>query len=141
MMAESGTSHGWCSLRLRFDERELQLLRGAERVRGAAMAQTGRSDSLRAALTLAKVGQKLGHSAPGASVVLDETELDLLLEAVRFAVPQVQAAARPDDAVAHRDSVTGAFPELVDKGAWRAFGLTRELETLAARLSSALKGS
>ena len=139
-MAESEPSHGWCSLRLRFDERELELLRGAERVRGAAMAHSAGPRELRTALTLAKAGQKVSHSTPGASVVLDETELGLLLEAVRFAVPAVQAAARPDDAADHREAVAGAFPELVDKGAWRAFGLTRELEALAARLHSALKG-
>ena len=31
-----------------------------------------------------------------------------------------------------------AFPELVDRGVWRSFGLTRELETLATRLQTAL---
>jgi len=139
-MAESGPAHGWCSLRLRFDERELELLHGAERVRGAAMAHAARPDQLRLALTLAKAGQKVSHTTPGASVVLDENELGLLLDAVRFAVPAVQAAARPDDRADHREAVTAAFPELTEKGAWRAFGLTSELEALAVRLDSALNG-
>jgi hypothetical protein len=137
-MAEARSSHGWCSLRMRFDERELELLRGAERVRGAAMAHTARPDQLRTALTLAKAGDKLAHAVPGATVVLDETELGLLLDAVHFAVPAVQAAARP---ASDSQVVFDAFPELAEKGSWRAFGLTRELEALAARLSSALKGS
>ena len=33
-----------------------------------------------------------------------------------------------------------AFPELVEKGAWRSFGIAREMEALAARLDAALKG-
>jgi len=136
-VAESGSSHGWCSLRLRFDERELELLRGAEQVRGAAMARTAGPTELRTALALAKAGQKVANAAPGATLVLDETELGLLLEAVRFAVPRVQAAARP---AADEQPVLAAFPELTEKGTWRSFGLVRELEALAARLASALKG-
>jgi hypothetical protein len=134
-MADAGPPHGWCSLRLRFDERELELLRAAEQVRGAAMAHTARPDELRQALSLAKAGQKLAHGAPGAIIVLDETELGLLLGAVRYAVPQVQAAARPSGDHAQ---VLAAFPELVEKGTWRAFGLVRDLETLANRLTAAL---
>jgi hypothetical protein len=138
MMADAGPPHGWCSLRLRFDERELELLRGAEQVRGATMARTARPDELRSALTLAKAGQKVAQAAPGAIVVLDETELGLLLEAVRQAVPQVQAAARPE---ADNQAVMAAFPELVEKGTWRAFGLVRDLESLANRLTTALKAN
>jgi hypothetical protein len=136
-MAHDGPSHGWCSLRLRFEQRELELLRGAERLRGAAMARTARHDELRNALSLAKAGQKVGRGAPGASVVLDENELELLLDAVRFAIAEVPAAARPTEDGA---AVLEAFPELVEKGSWRAFGLSRELEALAGRLSAALKG-
>src|SRR4051794_18980854 len=124
-MADGGPTHGWCSLRLRFDDRELELLRGAERVRGAAMASDSRPANLRTALSLAKAGQKVAHAAPGATVVLEEAELSLLLEALRFAIPQVQSAVRPSSDGA---AVLAAFPELVDKGAWRAFGLMREIE-------------
>lgn len=136
-MAEAHSSHGWCSLRLRFDQRELELLHGAEQVRGAAMARMSRPADLRTALSLAKAGQKVAHATPGTTVVLDETELGLLLDAVRYAVPEVQAAARP---TGDNSALMGAFPELAEKGAWRSFGLTRELEALAARLASALKG-
>jgi hypothetical protein len=140
-MAQDGPSHGWCSLRVRFEQRELELLRGAERLRGAAMARTARHDELRTALSLAKAGQKVQRSVPGATVVLEENELELLLDAVRYAIPHVQAAARPgEDSAAERDAALEAFPELVEKGSWRVFGLTRELEALAARLSAALKG-
>jgi hypothetical protein len=141
-MAQDGPSHGWCSLRVRFEQRELELLRGAERLRGAAMARTARHDELRKALSLAKAGQKVGRGQPGATVVLEENELELLLDAVRYAISHVQAAARPaEDGSAERDAALEAFPELVEKGAWRVFGLTRELEALAARLAAALKGA
>lgn len=140
MTAESG-AHGWCSLRLRFEERELELLRAAEKVRGAVLARDGRPAELRGALRLAKVGQKVTRAAPGAIVVLDENELALLLEAVRDAIPRVQAAVRPSAEDVERNAVMGAFPELVEKGSWRAFGLTRELEALIARLEAALKGN
>ena len=141
-MAEDGPSHGWCSLRLRFEQRELELLCGAERLLGAAMARRARHDELRKALGLAKAGQKVNRGVPGATVVLEENELELLLDAVRFAIGEMQAAARPaEDGAARRDAALAAFPELVEKGAWRAFGLSRELEALALRLSAALKGA
>jgi hypothetical protein len=140
-MARDGPSHGWCSLRVRFEQRELELLRGAERLRGAAMARTARHDELRKALSLAKAGQKVRRGLPGATVVLEENELELLLDAVRFAIPHVQDAARAaGDGDVERDAALEAFPELVEKGAWRAFGLSRDLEALAARLSAALEG-
>jgi hypothetical protein len=132
-MAES---HGWCSLRLRFEERELELLRGAEAVRGAAIAQASRPADLRSALSLVKVGQKVRRGVPGGSLTFEESELQLLLEAVRFAVAEVQTAARPDGNTA----VIDAFPELEQKGTWRAFGLARELEALAERLTAAQNG-
>jgi hypothetical protein len=133
------SEHGWCSLRLRFEQRELELLRGAEQLRGAAMARTPRPELLRSALNLAKAGQKVGRSAPGASIVLDEGELRLLLEAVRFSAAEVNFGARPaSDSDARRDAVLAAFPELVEKGTWRSFGLSRELEALAMRLDHAL---
>jgi hypothetical protein len=132
---------GWCSLRLRFDARELQLLRGAERLRGTSMAHTARSDVLRSALSLAKAGQKVGRAVPGATLTLEEGELRLLLDAVRFAAQEVQWGARRDDAEsnARRDAVLAAFPELVEKGTWRSFGLARELEAVAAKLADILK--
>lgn len=136
-MTENG--HGWCSLRVRFDERELELLRGAERLRGAAIARTSGRDELRMALQLAKAGQKVGRSVPGGSVSLDESELGLLVEALQFSAREVQVAARIDGGEApRRDAVFEAFPELVEKGSWRSFGLARELEGVAARLTACL---
>ena len=38
-----------------------------------------------------------------------------------------------------REAVSAAFPELVELGGWRSFGLARELEALAARLHTALR--
>ena len=128
-------------MRLRFDERELVLLRGAEQVRGAALAHEARPVVLRMALNLAKAGHKLGHATAGASVSLDEPEVKLLLESLRFATLEVQWAARVgsgDLDAPRRDAVLAAFPELVERGSWRSFGLMRELEAVAARLQGAL---
>ncbi len=137
---EHEQSHGWCSLRLRFEERELTLLKGAEHLRGVALAQTARPQVLRTALNLAKAGHKLGVAVPGSSVSLEEGELRLLLEALRFATAEVRWATRAqeDHDARRREAVLAAFPELVDRGVWRSFGLSRELETLAARLQTAL---
>jgi hypothetical protein len=41
---------------------------------------------------------------------------------------------------ARQNAVLTAFPELVEKGVWRSFGLHRELEAIAARLRAALSG-
>jgi hypothetical protein len=133
-------SHGWCSLRLRFDDRELFLLKGAEQIRGVSLAHTPRPDVLRTALNLAKAGHKLAQATPGASISLGESEVVLLLEAARFATDEVQWAARANDGPdsPRRDAVLNAYPELVDKGVWRSFGLARELEALAVRLQTAL---
>ena len=142
---EVDQSRGWCSLRLRFDERELQLLKGSEQVRGAAYAHIARPDLLRTALTLAKAGRKLGGIVPGRLVSLDEGEVGLLVEALRFASEEVQWASRvptgasdADGVGARYEAVIGAFPELIEKGLWRSFGLVRELDALAVRLQSAL---
>jgi len=149
-------SHGWCSLRLRFEARDLVLLRGAEHVRGTALAHAPRPGptGLRSALTLAKAGHKLGAAAPGQSITLDEQEVALLVEALKFATTEVQWASRQgaqadpevrvgtrppsDDAPARRQAVLDAFPELVERGLWRGFGLSRELESLGHRLEKAL---
>ena len=138
-------SHGWCSLRLRFDERELELLRGGERVRGAALATRTRPEVLRTALTLAKAGRTLGSARAGSLVSLDESEVGLFVEALRFASEEVQWAARQQNGNAHDsrsrlDVVMAAFPELPEKGLWRSFGLVRELDALAIRLECALTG-
>jgi hypothetical protein len=134
-------THGWCSLRLRFDAREQALLRGAEQVRGASMAHTTRPEVLRTALLLAKAGHKVAAAAPGASVSLDEGELALLVDAVRYASEEVKLATRVQDGHdrARYEAVMAGFPELVEKGTWRGFGLVRELEALAGRLTTALK--
>jgi len=137
---ERAPAHGWCSLRLRFDQRELALLRAAEQVRGVALALTPRPDDLRTALSLARAGPKLAAAAPGASVSLEENEVNLLLGAVRFTTDEVQRATRDQNAhhSRQRDALTAALPELIELGGWRSFGLTRELEALAARLHAAL---
>jgi hypothetical protein len=137
----SEPSHGWCSLRLRFDGRELELLKGAEEVRGASLAHNTRPEGLRSALSLARAGHKLVAAAPGASVSLEESEVGLLLDAVRFATDEVRHATRAEDSqdATRRAAVMAGFPELVQKGTWRSFGLLRELEALAARLADALK--
>lgn len=133
-------ARGWCSLRVRFDQRELVLLRAAEQVRGGALAHTPRPDDLRTGLRLARAGHKLAASAPGASVTLDENEVNLLLGALRYATDEVQKASRTRGGQAPRqhEAIADAFPELVEQGGWRTFGLTRELEALAARLQTAL---
>jgi hypothetical protein len=137
---ERELAHGWCSLRLRFDQRELVLLRAAEQVRGVALAHTPRPDDLRTALSLARAGHKIAVAAPGASVSLEEGEVNLLLAALRHTMDEVQQAARAqnDQHSRQREAVAAAFPELVELGGWRSFGLTRELEALAARLQTAL---
>ena len=126
-------------MRLRFDARELELLRGAEQLRGAAIARSSGREELRTALQLAKAGQKVGRSAPGGSISLDEGELSLLVEALRFAAREAPAALRADGPDAQRrDAVFVAFPELAETS-WRSFALARELEALATRLTGVLK--
>jgi hypothetical protein len=130
-MDPSESSHGWCSLRLRFDERELGLLRSAEQLRGAELAHTPRPGVLRTALSLAKAGQKLRSATPGISVTLEEGELVLLIEALRHAATEIRNG---------NEAAISAFPELVQKGTWRAFGLAREIEAITHRLETALRG-
>jgi len=128
---------------MRFEERELILLRGAEQVRGANLAHNARPTALRGALALSKAGHKLRTAAPGASLTFEESELRLLIEAAQFAADEVHWAAgqrSADDSATRRDAVLAAFPELVERGLWRSFALTRELGELAARLQRALAG-
>jgi len=142
MTSERGApGHGWCSLRLRFDERELVLLRGAEQARGAALAHHPRPDMLRSALTLSKAGQRLRQASAGTSLTFEESEVQLLLESTRFANEEVHwaAAQRETGADPRRDAVLAAFPELVERGPWRSYGLTRELDDLTQRLEGALR--
>lgn len=138
MSASKSDSSGWCSLRIRFEDRELVLLKGAEQVRGAAYATDSRPAQLRTALNLAKAARKLTYA--GASIILDEAELRLLVDALRFTTDEVRWAARApeDDHSPRREAVLHAYPELVERGVWRGFGLSRELEDLTARLSAAL---
>ena len=143
MARRADADHGWCSLRLRFDDRELGLLRAAEQIRGADLARHARPDELRGALALAKAGQKLRGAVAGPSLVFEEGELRLLLTAVRFAHDEVQQAASQHDASADGrvQVVLNAFPELVERGLWRSYGLTRELDELAQRLDLALRST
>jgi hypothetical protein len=137
------SAHGWCSLRLRFDQRELALLLAAEQVRGAALAHTPRPDDLRTALSLARAGHKLAAATPGASVTLEENEVNLLLAALRYTTDELQRASRSHTSQDERQgqALAAAFPELAELGAWRTFGLTRALEALTTRLKTALTSS
>ncbi len=137
---EPDASHGWCSLRIRFDERELVLLKGAEHVRGVALSSTTRPDLLRTALNLAKAAHKLTRAGAAASVSLEEPEVRLLIEALQFASEEVRWAARAaeDDHSPRREAVLQAFPELVERGVWRGFGLSRELDDVTSKLARAL---
>lgn len=134
------TTRAWCCLRLRFDERELALLRGAESIRGAGLAQDGRPAMLRVALNLARLGRKLSGATAGAVVSLEDSEIKLALEALDYAVAELPAVAHADES-ASTPSVRAAlesFPEL--RGStWRSFGLTREIETIRDRLRQALE--
>ena len=137
--------HGWCSLRLRFDERELGLVRGAEQVRGASLAHHARPDLLRDALSLSRAGAKLAHARPGSSVTLDESEVKLLVDAIRFASGEIhwvsdQAARQGSPSGERQNAVFQAFPELAERGLWRSFAVCRDLDGLAARLQRALSG-
>jgi hypothetical protein len=129
-------------LRLRFDDRELGLLRGAEQVRGASLAHHARPELLRDALSLSRVGTKLAHARPGASVVLEESEVKLLVEAVRFATSEihwVSDQANRGQAPGERHvTVLKGFPELAERGLWRSYAVCRDLDGLAARLRTAL---
>jgi hypothetical protein len=90
---------------------------------------------------VAKAGQKLRYAAAGPSLVFEEPELRMLLEAVRFAHDEVQWAGGQRDAAGDGriQAILNAFPELVERGLWRSFGLTRELDELAQRLDAALR--
>lgn len=127
-------------MRLRFDDRELNLLRGAESVRGAGLAHAGKPAELRAALNLAKLGRKLTGAIPGAIVSLEEGELTLVIEALDFTFAELHEVARlgENDYSPRHEAIQQAFPELRG-GAWRTFGITRELETLRGRLRQALE--
>ncbi len=116
------------------------LLKGAEQIRGAAYALTPRPDVLRTALNLARAGHKVAQAHAGASISLDEPELRLLIDALRFSTDEVRWASRQpeDDRSPRRETVLRAYPELSERGAWRGFGLSRELEELSARLASSL---
>src|SRR5258708_28628909 len=109
-------------------------------MRGLGLAENAKPQVLRTALDLAKAGHKLGVATPGSVLVFEEAEVGLLLEAVRFATEEVRWATRAqeDTDARRRDGVLTAFPELVDRGVWRSFGLSRELETVATRLQTAL---
>lgn len=144
---------GWCSLRLRFDEDELALLRAAEHLRGGELARIGRADSLRDALALARVSRKVTGAEPGSLTTLSETELQLLVAAVRFAATEVHwlgekaeqevaiaAGPRERQLLEHRrEALASAFPNLGKRGSWRGSGLHQALEGLAARMDEALR--
>jgi hypothetical protein len=115
--ARGAPGHGWCSLRIRFDERELTLLKGAEHARGASLAHNPRPDMLRTALALSKAGQKLRHASPGASLTFEGPERQLLLEAVRLANGEIHwAIAQRDSGAVDRKQTSGRLPGLVERG-------------------------
>jgi hypothetical protein len=126
-------------LRLRFEDRELALLRGAERLYGIGLTREPRPEHLRLALNLARAGQKLGHATAGTSISFEEGELGLLVSALRYAHDEIGWASHSagDADQARRGAVLVAYPELADQG-WRSFALNREIEALATRLQGAL---
>ena len=137
-------SPAWCCLRLRFDEDELKLLRASERLWGAALARRARPDALREAMALARAGHKVGQAGPDTTATLAESDVQLLAQAVRYAAEEVRWLGEHADQLADRKAIERqgylgvAFPELVERGGWRGFGLRRGLESLSERLSSAL---
>jgi len=81
-------------LRLRFEERELTLLKGAEQLRGVALAQNARPQVLRTALNLAKAGHKTGVAAPGRVGQPGGDRGGAAAAAVRFA--RTKSVGRPE---------------------------------------------
>lgn len=138
----------WCSLRFRFDEEERLLLRAAERLQGHRLARQPGPAALRTALALAKAGRQVAAAPPGAAASLSQADAALLREAVVLAAEEVRwLAEQPPDpptqppgrsAAERLQAITAAFPSLTQQGAWRAFGIRRALEALAARLSEPL---
>jgi hypothetical protein len=123
---------------LRFEDRELTLLRGAERLYGTGLTRDARPEQLRQALNLSRAGQKLGHASAGASISFEESEVGLLVSALRYAHDEIGWASRSNDPdQARREAVLVAYPELADQG-WRSFALNREIDALATRLQGAL---
>lgn len=147
----AGCGPRWCSLRFRFDEEERLLLRAAERLLGHRLARQPRPAALRTALALAKAGHLVAATPPGATASLSQADAALLREAVALAAEEVRWLAEqppgpptdlPGRAAAERlAAITAAFPSLTQQGAWRAFGIRRALEALAARLSEPLGSS
>lgn len=136
---------GWCSLQFRFDAGQLALLQAAERAYGAILAASGRPDTLRTALALARVGRKVARTDPGGALNVSQLELGLLVTALRAASAELQwladqTSTRQDaHERARREAILAAFPELA-QGGWRTFGVRRALEALERRLSAPTAG-
>ena len=89
---------GGARLRLRFDERELMLLAGAEHCRRCGARARGSRARRAAHRAAAGQGRAEARSTRPrvASVSFDEAELQLLLDAVRFATARCRSATRVD---------------------------------------------
>jgi hypothetical protein len=131
-------------LRLRFDEDELALLQASERLWGSALAREARPQSLRSALALAKAARKLIGAKAGSMVSLEEPELQLVTDSVRYAAEELRwqaeegAAAQDRGSAGRREAIAATFPDLAELGSWRGVGLKRAMDTLANRLDGSL---
>ena len=132
----------WCSLRLRFTEQELALLRSSEQLDGFMLADRARPDSLRDALALARVGKRLAAAQAGELLSLSERDTRLLADAIAASIAEIQwfgtdgMDSTPPERV---DRTRRAFPELAEQP-WRAFAVGRALRDLQQRISTALAG-
>lgn len=132
----------WCSLRLRFTEQELALLRSSEQLDGFMLADRARPDTLRDALALARVGKRLAAAQPGELLSLSERDTRLLEDAIAASIAEIQwfGADGVDSTAPERaDRTRRAFPELAEQP-WRAFAVGRALRDLQQRISAALAG-
>jgi hypothetical protein len=130
------TSRGWCSLRLRFGANELALLRSAEQLYGFMLADRARSDTLRDALALARLGKKLAAARPDDLLSLSEHETGLLLDSVTSSIREIWQASA-EGAGARTQRVGRVFPEL-GQHMWRAYAITHELDDLHGRMAAAV---
>jgi len=134
------TPPAWCSLRLRFEDPQLGLLRSAEQLYGALLARGVKRDTLRDALALAKLGKRLAAATAGEMLVLSESEVKLLVVALRASLAEIHAVSAlgaGGDASERAARLREAFPELSDR-MWRAFGVSRELEALTRQIEAAV---
>jgi hypothetical protein len=130
----------WCSLRLRFTEEELVLLRSSEQLGGFVLADRARPDTLRDALALARVGKRLASAQPDELLSLSERDTRLLENAIAASIAEIQwfgADALDATALSRAARTRRAFPGLAEQP-WRAFAVGRALRALQQRIGAAL---